>query len=412
MAAKLAASVLAVAVTSLGPLPQATASSASSASTASAASAGSTAGASARTRVARPVASVHACTTPAPGEVACDAIRRTDIAQNIAPSGFGPAALQGAYRLPSATAGRGQVVAVVDAYDDPAAEADLAVYRAYYGLPACTTANGCFRKVNQSGGTRMPPADAAWAQEISLDLDMVSAACPLCRILLVEADDAQNLSVAKAVNTAAKLKATAISNSYGSRETAADTDAKYGKYYDHPGIAVTASAGDGGEGVEYPAASRYVTAVGGTSLSWDGAVRTETVWSHGGSGCSTFEKALKVQASFDTGCAGRAVADVAAVADPATGVAAYDSVPWQGSSGWQVFGGTSAAAPIIASVFALAGNAATVDNAYPYRHASAFNDVTSGADNPEGCAPVQLCTARTGWDGPTGLGTPNGIGGF
>jgi hypothetical protein len=217
-------------------------------------------------------------------------------------------------------------------------------------------------------------------------------------------------NLGKAVNEAASLGATEISNSYGGSDLA-DSSAPY---YNHPGIAITASSGDGGYGVEFPASSHYVTAVGGTSLRHASTTRgwSETAWSGAGSGCSTRNAALSGQASYSTGCAKRAVADVSAVADPNTGVAVYDSFAYQGFSGWLVFGGTSVASPIIASVYALAGNARSIDNNYPYTHdsSSTFFDVTSGSNGT--CSPSQLCTARAGWDGPTGLGTPNGVGGF
>ena len=326
----------------------------------------------------------------------------------LTPSGYGPSDLQSAYKLPSSTNGSGQTVAIVDAYNDPTAEADLGVYRAQYGLPACTTANGCFRKVNQTGGTSYPATDAGWATEISLDLDMVSATCPKCHILLVEATTASYANLGKAVNEAAALHANAISNSYGGGDVS-DSSAPY---YNHPGIAVTASSGDSGYGVQFPASSHYVTAVGGTTLTKAGNARgwTETVWSGAGSGCSTLNTALTGAASFGTGCSKRAEADVSAVANPSTGVAVYDSTPYGGRSGWQVYGGTSVSSPIIASVFALAGNTASINNNYPYSHSGSFFDVTSGSNGS--CSPSQLCKARVGWDGPTGLGTPNGTGGF
>ena len=327
------------------------------------------------------------------------------------PSGLFPADLQSAYKLPSATAGAGRTVAIVDAFDDPAAESDLGVYRSQFGLPACTTANGCFRKVGQTGTTSLPRKNASWAEEISLDVDMVSATCPLCHILLVEASSNSLANLGAAVNTAARLGATAISNSYGGSDA---SDSTNGAFYNHPGVAVTASSGDGGFGVEYPASSSFVVAVGGTSLrKAAGTTRgwTESAWSGAGSGCSAFNTAIPSAASFNTGCARRAVADVSAVADPNTGVAVFDSVPFQGFSGWLVFGGTSASSPIIASVYGLAGNAATIDaNDFPYQHAGSLFDVTTGSNGT--CSPSQLCTARAGWDGPTGLGTPNGTGAF
>ena len=319
------------------------------------------------------------------------------------PTGYGPADLQSAYKLPSSTAGTGQTVAIVDAFDDPTAESDLAQYRSFYGLPPCTTANGCFRKVNQTGGTLYPAPSPDWGLEISLDLDMVSAVCPNCHILLVEATTNLNTDLYTAVDTAAALGANAISNSYGGGESSGETGSDL--HFNHPGIAITASSGDDGYGVSYPAASRYVTAVGGTSLTTASNARgwTESAWSGAGSGCSGFEAKPSWQA--DSGCARRAVADVSAVADPDTGVAVFYAGLWFG------VGGTSASSPIIASVYALAGNASSVTaGSYPYSHTSGLFDVTTGTNGT--CSPAYLCTAGAGFDGPTGLGSPNGTSGF
>ncbi|HKT02624.1 MAG TPA: S53 family peptidase [Rugosimonospora sp.] len=346
----------------------------------------------------------------------CSALVRMPVVTGAAspnaatPSGLFPADLVSAYNLPSSTAGSGQTIAIVDAYNAPTAEADLAVYRSQFGLPACTTANGCFKKVNQSGGTTYPSNNGGWAEEISLDLDMASAICPNCKILLVEATSASFANLGAAENRAATLGANVISNSYGGSDA---SDSTYGTYYNHPGIAITVSSGDGGYGVEYPASSHYVTAVGGTSLTKSSSTTrgwTETAWSGAGSGCSAYNTALSGASSFGTGCSRRAVADVSAVADPNTGVAVYDSYAYQGLSGWLVFGGTSVSSPIIAGVYALAGNTASIDNNYPYTHSTSLNDVTSGSNGS--CSTSQWCTARTGWDGPTGLGTPNGSGAF
>jgi subtilase family serine protease len=201
----------------------------------------------------------------------------------------------------------------------------------------------------------------------------------------------------------------AISNSYGGSDA---SDSSYGSYYNHPGIAVTVSSGDGGYGVEYPASSHYVTAVGGTHLTTASNTRgrTETAWSGAGSGCSAYNIALSGAATFNTGCGKRAVADVSAVADPATGVAVYDSTAYQGLSGWLDLGGTSVSSPIIASVYALAGNTGSIDNNYPYTHSTSLFDVTSSSNGS--CTTTQWCNEGTGWDGPTGLGTPNGTGAF
>ena len=342
------------------------------------------------------------CATATAGTASCHAYVRTDLAPAAVPSGYGPAELRSAYNL-TTSGSASQTVAIVDAFDAPSAEADLAAYRTQYGLPACTTANGCFRKVDQNGGTNYPRRNTGWAQEISLDLDMVSAICPNCHILLVEAKSNSFANLGTAENRAATMGATVISNSWGGSDA---SDATYGSYFNHPGIAITVSSGDNGYGVEYPASSTYVTAVGGTHLTSGGGTRgwTETVWSGAGSGCSTLNTALSGQASVGTGCAKRAVADVSADADPNTGVA----VRYNGS--WLVFGGTSVASPIIAGVYGLAGNSASINNNYPYQHASSLYDVTSGSNGS--CPTSQWCTARTGWDGPTGLGTPNGTGAF
>ncbi|BBB01223.1 putative neutral zinc metalloprotease [Actinacidiphila reveromycinica] len=360
----------------------------------------------------------HLCASPADGLMSCMALARTDVVHHLGitpdatPSGFGPTDLSSAYALPSG--GSGQTVAIVDAQDDPNAEADLATYRSQYGLPACTTANGCFKKVNQTGGTSYPTADSGWAGEISLDLDMVSAVCPSCHILLVEATSASMTNLGTAVNEAVTLGAKYVSNSYGGGESSSDTSYD-SSYFNHPGVAITVSSGDEGYGAEYPAASKYVTAVGGTALKRStGTSRgwTESVWntssSEGtGSGCSAYD--AKPTWQTDSGCSKRTIADVSAVADPATGLAVYDSYQ---ASGWQVYGGTSASSPIIASVYALAGAPAsgTTPASYPYAHTGSLNDVTSGSNGS--CSGSYLCTAGTGYDGPTGLGTPNGTAAF
>ena len=363
------------------------------------------------------------CDTAPAGQASCDAIRHDAVdssgtvvpnATTVPAGAYGPGDIQSAYALPTTAtvnasgAPNGPLVAIVDAYDDPYAEKDLGVYRSHYGLPACTTANGCFKKVNQSGGSKMPRANGGWAQEISLDLDMVSAACPGCRILLVEASSASFSNLAAAVNTAANKGAVAISNSYGGSDSTAMPA------FDHPGIAITASTGDSGYGVQSPASFPTVVAVGGTSLTRASNARgwSETAWSGAGSGCSTINANPGWQV---TPCNGqKANADVSAVADPNTGVAVYDSYAYQGASGWLQFGGTSASSPIVASVYALGGNHGFN---YPAQwtwanagNAAVLNDVVGGSNGT--CSPSTLCTAVAGWDGPTGLGTPKGIGAF
>jgi subtilase family serine protease len=353
-------------------------------------------------------------------------LRRTDIngikPNATTPSGYGPIDLLSAYKLTTATGT--PTVAIVDAFDDPNAESDLGVYRKQFSLLPCisgTSATACFTKVNQSGGSKYPRTNIGWAEEISLDLDMVSAICPNCHILLVEASSNSFANLAAAVNYAANFPGVvAISNSYGASEFSSEATPTYDGPYNHPGIAVTASSGDGGYGVEFPAASQYVTAVGGTSLNSPTLASgwTETVWSGAGSGCSAYIPKQSWQK--DAGCANRTVADVAADADPATGVAVYDSFH---ESGWLEFGGTSVASPIIASVYALAGNAVAATTptpntippyggygAYSYSHTTSLNDVTFGSNGS--CGGSYLCAGGTGYDGPTGNGTPNGTSGF
>jgi len=352
----------------------------------------------------------HVCGAVPAGSARCHARVVTDAsgapAVTATPNGYGPADLRSAYALPSTTAGTGKVFAIVDAYDDPNAEADLSTYRSTYGVPACTTAGGCFSKVGQTGTAALPRANGGWGQEISLDLDMASAVCPNCKILLVEASSNSFADLAAAEDTAARLGASVISNSYGGSEFSAESSSTYDGHFNHPGVSITVSSGDNGYGVEFPAASEFVTAVGGTSLTRSGSAFTERAWSGAGSGCSVY--IAKPSWQSDSGCVRRTVADVSAVADPNTGVAVYDSYRYQGRAGWMVFGGTSVSAPIVAGVYALAGNAAAPS--YPYGHATALHDVTAGSNGT--CSVAYLCTAGPGFDGPTGLGTPNGSGAF
>jgi hypothetical protein len=374
---------------------------------------------------------VNSCSqNVAVGHYACFAMRRTDVgytpkahfqaAPQATPSGYGPTNLQSAYALASAAAssGSGQRVYIVDAYDDPNAASDLATYRTQYGLPACTVANGCFQKLNQTGGTSpLPKGDTGWAGEESLDLDMVSAVCPKCSITLVEATDASN-NLFTAVKEAATLGAKFVSMSWGGPEDGTESSLD-STYFKASGVVYTASTGDDAyqAGVIYPATSSDVVAVGGTSLSTASNSRgwTEKVWKTSttegtGSGCSSDEAKPSWQSIISSStCSRRATSDVSAVADPATGVAVYQTY---GGSGWTVYGGTSASSPIIASTYALAGTptSTTKPPSTPYAHTANLNDVTSG--NNGSCSPAALCTAGAGWDGPTGLGTPNGTTAF
>jgi len=357
--------------------------------------------------------------TVAPGTFTCFALRRTDLGFKSrslagAPDGYGPADLQAAYQLPSERAGQDRRIYIVDAFDDPTAESDLAVYRQQYGLPACTTEDGCFQKLNQDGASSPLPAPSqGWSGEISLDLDMVSAVCPRCGITLIEADSPTD-DMLEAVKTAGRLGAEYVSLSWGGPETGNLADLDH-TYFQPRGVVYTASTGDYDydAGTSYPATSAATTAIGGTSLVKDDSTRgwSETVWNSfpgfgTGSGCSAQAVKPDWQSVIPAAvCSNRAVADISAVADPSTGVAVYQTT---GGAGWAVYGGTSASAPIVAAAYALAGDPAPKSHpaSYPYDRTDDLNDVVEG-DNGS-CSPTPLCTAQPGWDGPTGLGTPIG----
>jgi subtilase family serine protease len=363
----------------------------------------------------------HVCPAPSLGHARCGALVITDRGgkphASTSPTGYGPTEFHSAYNLPT-TAPVAQTIAIVDAYDDPRIASDLAAYSAHYGLPPCTTANGCFKKVNQNGVQgSYPKANNGWALEIALDVETAHAICQNCKILLVEAKTNSLANLEIAVGTAANLGATQISNSYGANEFSGETT--HSSSYNHPGIAVTASSGEGGYGVSFPASSPYVVAVGGTTLNLDGggSRASETVWDGAGSGCSAYLAAQSWQTARadwgSTGCgAKRGVADVAADADPVTGASVYNTQRrLVRNAPWQQVGGTSLSAPLIAGVYALAGNSASQNYAaaIPYANANSLFDVTQGSN---GTCGTPMCNARGGYDGPTGLGTPSGLGGF
>ena len=297
---------------------------------------------------------------PAPGYARCHSHIVTDAAGNAIESaqppisGKTPANLQDAYKTTGKTGVSTTIVAAVDAFGYTNAETDLGTYRSQWGLPACTTANGCFKKLNQNGQQGSYPAqNIGWAQESALDLDMLSAMCPSCQIWLVEANDNSYNNLATAVNTAASLGAHVISNSYGGGESGTQS---FEASYNHNHVAVTASTGDNGFGAgpQFPATSPHVIAVGGTHLVTDGSQRgwAETVWSGAGSGCSTIYAKPAWQA--DPTCTKRMEADVSAVADPATGVAVFGP-NGAGVGTWLVFGGTSVSAPLVGGVYGVNG---------------------------------------------------------
>ena len=319
--------------------------------------------------------------------------------------GFSPADLVSAYKLQT-KGGEGQTVAITVAYDDPHAESDLAKYREEYKLPACTKKAGCFKKVNQKGAEgSYPTPNAVWAEEASLDLDMVSAACPKCHIVLVEAENngINNLYPAVATAAQAKLGAAVISDSWAGEEYSGETSEDH--YFEHPGIPVLFGSGDSGYRVEYPAASAAVVAVGGTSLKKSAGARgwSESAWSGAGSGCSQYES--KPAWERDEGCSKRTVADVSAVADPNTPVSVYDTYE---RSGWLLVGGTSAATPLMAGVEAQSTSIFRAAGASAFPSAGQGGELFDPTEGENGLCDTYLCAAEVGYDGPTGWGTPDG----
>ncbi|HEY1882447.1 MAG TPA: S8 family serine peptidase [Candidatus Cybelea sp.] len=346
--------------------------------------------------------SVRICGDVGPGFARCQAWLRTDVQGAVrpnTPAGYAPSDLKAAYELTSDSLndGGGQTVAIVDAYDDPNVESDLNVYRKQFGLPACTVSSGCFTKHQFTSQTNV-----GWAGEDSVDVEMISAICPNCKILLVEAASASiaDLSSAEQYATA---NADYVSNSWSGNEGSQTYDADYRSDCG----AIVASTGDHSFNsvAQWPAVLPRVVAVGGTSLT-SVSPRVETAWQRAGSGCSKIYAKPSFQSALNTGCAMRADADISADADPQTGVAIYDTFRHRG---WLVFGGTSVATPIVASIFALTGSTRTNLLGNLYAHAAALNDVVSGSNGA--CGPP-LCVAGRGWDGPTGLGTANGTQAF
>ena len=346
-----------------------------------------------------------------PGVATCSSLLRTDITPNpsslvslLSLPGLHPSDLTAAYGITNAsTAGSGQTVGVVVAFDNPLLALDLAVYRAEFGLPPCTVVSGCLRLVSASPlNVNLSPA---WEAESDLDVEMVSAICPNCKIVVAEAASDQISDLVAAVGTAVASGATVVSNSYSVPED--PSLLAYEPVFRDRGVPMTAGAGDDGFGTGYPASSRWVTAVGGTTLDvTNGAFVGERVWNATGSGCSTIVR--KPDWQTDRGCAMRTMNDVAVVGDPATGVAAFMT----GLGGWNVLGGTSVGAPIVAGMYALAGNGASLHSGarHLYSHRAEFHNVDGRT--AASCDPLYLCVASDRYNGPAGLGTPFGLGAF
>jgi subtilase family serine protease len=367
---------------------------------------------------------------------------------STAPIGYGPAELAAAYHLPAAGTGTG-TIAILDAGAYPSLESDLATYRAQYGLPACTTASGCLKIADYKGGAPLTPGTSDLDKEIeegvavetSLDVDMASAACPSCKIIELQLPDEdailtgsdahpQTTDFGTAVDTAASLGANAISMSYQFPSDLYEETGVPGRDLFRPGIAVLASSGDGGfEGGQHtgwPQNLPWVTSVGGTSLYAQNAQGTkfsEGAWSGAGSGCETdLPGAIGAPSSVSAQCGGhRSSSDISAVADPATGVAVYDTyAPFSGEPyNWITVGGTSVASPFVGGLYARGGSLSQVigPNTLYSAKSSAFNDITTGQNAAfntcqNQSVPVALCDAGPGWDGPTGLGSPNGLAAF
>lgn len=345
------------------------------------------------------------CGTPQPDSMRCHSqvIVGSDHvtpATSTSPSGLSPAQIKSAYGFStSSSSGSGKTIAIVDAYDDPNAEKDLGVFSAQYGLPSCTTANGCFTKVNQTGGTSYPRMNSGWSLEISLDIQWAHAIAPGAKILLVEAKSANSNDLFTAEDYAS-THATYVSNSWGGSESSSESS--WDPHFTTLGVSYFVSSGDAGLPAQYPSSSPNVISVGGTTLAFntDGSLKSETGWASGGGGCSVYESATNAQFAVENLCGTkRATPDVSLDADPASGVSVYDSVRYSGQSGWFVVGGTSASSPMWAARSADSG--ALVNAAYVYANNISYRDITAGG-NTAGCLlGYDLCSGRGSWTGAT-----------
>lgn len=339
------------------------------------------------------------CPGPAaPGDALCTSRVFPDA--STSPVGLTPAKMIAAYAFPTGpTAGVGQTIAIVDAYDLPTAESDLNAFSAQFGLPACTTSNGCFKKVNQTGGSRYPRYNSGWGLEIALDIEWAHAVAPGAHILLVEASSNSFSNLLKAEDYA-KTHAWYVSNSWGGSESVGETT--YDAHFVQAGVSFFVSAGDAGLPAEYPSASPNVNSVGGTTLTFDanGNFLTETGWSGGGGGCSSYEVATVAQSSFSeygqSSCGGRrATPDLSLDADPNSGAAVYDSSSYLGQRGWYQVGGTSLSSPMAAGRAAMSGT--VVDATSVYGSSISFRDITSGNNGAPCSSGYDLCTGRGSW---------------
>jgi hypothetical protein len=346
------------------------------------------------------------CAEPRPGFARC-LTRYSSAPGLLAVDGLGASDLASAYNLP-ASGGADTLVAISIAYDAPNLESDLNAYRSEFGLPECTTANGCFRKVNQDGAAAPLPQTAfGWAVESTLDVSMVSAACPTCKILVVEGNSPSFPDLAATEDTAIRLGAKVVSNSYGAREQGQAL--AYAGHYDRTDATIVVSSGDSGfTAASFPAVFKSVVAVGGTVLTRDGGSPrgwTESAWQYAGSGCSAY--IAKPAWQKDKSCSKRTTSDVSAAAE---NIAIHSGE----IGGWFTVSGTSASAPFIAGLYGRNGGRSTPGSLYT--RAAGLFDITTGANDSDGtgakCGQDYLCTAKPGYDAPTGLGTPNGLDAF
>jgi subtilase family serine protease len=344
-------------------------------------------------------ASQAVCPGPAsPGHALCTSRVFPDASSS--PVGLTPAQMKAAYGFTtSATAGAGHTIAIVDAYNLPTAESDLNKFSSQFGLPACTTASGCFTKVNQTGGTKYPRYNSGWGLEIALDIEWAHAIAPGANILLVEASS-NSFANLLAAEDYAKTHAQYVSNSWGASEFS--SEASYDSHFARSGVSFFVSAGDAGLPADYPSASPNVISVGGTTLHFDGGgtFTNETGWSGGGGGCSVYENATAAQSGFSgysqANCGGRrATPDLSLDADPNSGAAVYDGSRYQGQTGWYQVGGTSLSSPMVAGRAAVSG--AIVSSAYVYGNSITFRDIKVGNNGAPCLVGFDLCSGRGSW---------------
>jgi subtilase family serine protease len=361
------------------------------------------------------------CSTATNNAAACEAKVRADKSGGVKPfatfkalpAGYSPSQLRTAYGINTQGNSR---IAVITAYDSPNAKKDLDNYNSTFGLgsfPNCTNSaqTACFSKTNQYGGNFYPSRNRSWAMEADLDVQIAHAICPGCRLTLVEASSSYLSDLTSAVDQAVNSGAKVVSMSWGADEFS--SEGLYDYHFSHPGVQFVAASGDNGYGTGWPAAASNVLSAGGTHLELDATgQRTsnpESVWAGTGSGCSLYE--AKPTWQKDTGCATRTLNDAAAVADPYTGAAVYSSYSPYGS-GWFIIGGTSLSTPLLGGIVADAPAPASQSAFFNslYGATTGLNDVTSGSNGV--CTPAYFCTAGSGYDGPAGLGTPNGLAAF